>query len=112
VIAWFLREYAKDDAVLQAYELECERLRGMHLFSLGNWAGLGCSLGASLLGPVIYFLKRWQSPVPNTLLVSPVAAGVIWLLGAALVVALWLYFQRQAKKIATKHEIRQVGVAA
>jgi hypothetical protein len=112
VIAQFLRTHTEGDALLQKYERDCEEWRGQHLFSLGNWAELGCSLGASLLGPVFYFLKRWQGQVPDTLLVSPVAAGVIWILGAALVVSLWLYFQHQAKKISQKSDIHEVEAAA
>ncbi len=112
VIARFLREHHEGDALMQEYERDCEHWRGQHLFSLGNWAGLGCSLGASLLGPVFYFLKRWRGEVPDSLLISPVAAGVIWLLGALLVISLWLYFQYQARKVAKERHIREVEKAA
>src|SRR5437879_5385022 len=57
VIARFLREHAEGDVVLQTYEKECEKWRSQDIFSLGNWAGLGCSLGASVLGPVFYALQ-------------------------------------------------------
>jgi uncharacterized membrane protein (GlpM family) len=100
VIARFLREKATSDLVLQEYEQRCQDLRDQHIFSLGNWAAIGCSLGVSVLGPVFYFLQRMQHKgSPDSLLVSPVAAGMIWLVGALLIVCLWWYFQNQAEDI-------------
>ena len=110
VIARFLRENANDDAVLQKYEQECAKLRVQHVFSLGNWAGIGCSLGASVLGPVFYALQGAHRP--DDLLVSPHAAEVIWLSGVLLIAFLWRYFQDQTQKISGESDSRQAGATA
>lgn len=102
VIARFLRNECSD-AALQRYEQECEELRRKNVFSLGNWAGLGCSLGASVLGPVFYILHVLRSPsrqtCPDSLLVSTRDAVAIWLSGVALIIFLWFYFKWHTMKI-------------
>jgi hypothetical protein len=95
VIARFIREYPEGDAILNKYEQEVEKLRKHGVFSLGTSAGIGCSLGATVLGPAFYFLDRRHHADSDTLLVCPAAAGVIWLLGALLVVFLWWRFRNQ-----------------
>ncbi len=92
-IARFLRSQGQSDSILMAYEHECESLRKKHIFSLGNWAGIACSLGASIFGPVVYVVQRRLNPSVGNLLVSPLTAGIIWLTGGLLIVGLWIFFQ-------------------
>jgi hypothetical protein len=113
VIAQFLRGHpAKGDELLQTYELECENWREQHVFSLGNWAGIGCSLGASVFGPVFYVLQRMHHTAPDNLLVSLKAGGTIWLLGVLLIFFLWWYFHVQARKIRGEADSSQTAAAA
>lgn len=113
VIARFLREHPGRDAVLQIYEQECERLRGQDVFSLGNWAGIGSSLGASVLGPVVYFLRiQHDHAFSESLLLPLTAAGAIWFLGALLIFILWRYFQSHARTISGESDKKQHGAAA
>jgi hypothetical protein len=104
VIAWFLREHGERDPVLQKYEKECDRLRGprQHFFSLDNWAAFGCSIGASLLAAVFYFLRSAQPKVPDIVVVPPLVAKAIFISGAVLVVFFWLYLQYEVGKISAK----------
>ena len=104
LIAWFLREHGGRDELLQKYEKECDRLRQprQHFFSLDNWATFGCSIGASVLATVFYFLPRAQPKVQDIVLVPPLAARVILVSGAVFVVFFWLYFQWQVRKISVK----------
>ena len=99
VIANFLRLNAEGDGLLQKYEKECERLRGENVFSLGNWAGLGCSLGASILGPAFYLVRNMHDILANRLLVSHAIAGVVWLVGLGLIIYLWYYSQAEGEKV-------------
>jgi hypothetical protein len=101
VIAGFLRDHAEGDTVLQRYEQECEELRGEHFFSLGNWAGIGCSLGVCVSGPVLYYLQH-RPPGVDYLQVPFARAATIWLLGVLLIVFLWVYFEVMAGKIPKK----------
>jgi hypothetical protein len=113
VIARFLREHpAKGDELLQAYELECEKWRGKGVFSLGNWAGFGCSLGASAIGPVFYVVHRRQYTGLYNLLVSHAGAGMVWLVGVLLILILWLYFRCLAGVISGKDDSSQTTAAA
>src|ERR1039458_532731 len=59
VIAKFLRERA-GDPVLAEYEERCAKERHERVFDLGTMAGISSSIGASIFGPVFYFLK-WGS---------------------------------------------------
>jgi hypothetical protein len=96
VIARFLRDYHKGDRALQAYEEKCEEMRERGVFSLGKSAAIGCSIGASVLGPVLYLLQRgWKGA--DLLKPSHIVAGVIWLGGMALIIILWSRFQDQRK---------------
>jgi hypothetical protein len=99
VTARFLREHGQDDAVLQAYEQECEEVRARHIFSLGKLAEISCSLGACVLGPVFYLLDSHFNPGRGSLLVSPAVGGVIWLSGVLLIVFLWVYFQVKSRQL-------------
>jgi hypothetical protein len=113
VIARFLREHSEGDAMLQAYEKECEKWRSRGIYSLGNRAGYGCSLGVSILGPVFYFLQRIDNPAGgNGLLMPPAAATTIWLLGVLLIVLLWRQFQQQTHEFSLKTNLRQGARAA
>jgi hypothetical protein len=89
---------------LGKYEQECEKWRNQHVFSFGNWAGIGCSLGASVLAPVFYLLQRRHDTFPpeRGLLVSPKAALAIWGLGVLLIVFLWIFFVFQTSRISGK----------
>jgi hypothetical protein len=103
VIARFLREHPEDDAVLQSYEELCERRRREGIFSLGSRAGIACSLGASLLGPLLYLLRRWHESGKFFSIQPPlVVAGVLWFVGVLLIVSLWGRFKYQAKKISSE----------
>lgn len=107
VIARFLREHAQEDTVLQEYEKECEKWRRKDIFSLGNWAGFGCSLGVSVIGPAFYVLQRIDNPAgANSLLVPPAAATTIWLLGVLLIVFLWRRFTDETQKFSMKSNAR------
>ncbi len=100
VLANFIRNHGQDDRVLNSYERECDERRGKtRVFSLGDWADLSCSLGASIIGPVFYFLHRRTHPKDTSLLISPAAAGVIWSAGVLLIVGLTIYFQIQRKAL-------------
>ena len=100
VIAKFLRDDGPGgDAVMQRYERECEGRRSRGDFSLGNWAGFGCSLGASALGPVFYALQPSREKCPDSLLIPTWAAVAIWLVGIGLIICLWIYFRHHTKKI-------------
>lgn len=113
VLAQFLRVHAQDDPVLRMYEEKCHELREEGpAFSLGDWAGIGCSLGASIFGPVFYILQRYQTGPDKSLLVSPWAAGVIWLLGALLIIYLWWYFHAQSAKICEERRSHRAASAA
>jgi hypothetical protein len=112
VIARFLRERPEGGAVLQRYEQECEKLRKQNVFSLGSWAGIGCSLGAALLGPVLYLLKCWHDGKFPDIRASLVAAGVLWFVGVLLIIYLWRYFKHQAEKISGESEAHTIAKAA
>jgi hypothetical protein len=113
VIARFLRKPGQGDELLQKYEQECDDQRGKRIFSLGNWAEFGCSLGASILGPIFYVLhNKYYNSDKGSLLVSRPAAGIIWFLGVLLIVFLWLYFQYQALKLSGDDDSRQTAAAA
>jgi hypothetical protein len=100
VIARFLRDHsAGNDTVLRDYESACKGWRKENVFSLGTWAGLGSSLGASLAGPLFYFLVRRHNSQPDTLLVSPCVAVLIWVAGLLLIGGLWVYFRSRVKKV-------------
>jgi hypothetical protein len=116
VIAKFLREEA-GDPVLQAYENRCAAQREKHTFNLGTMAAISSSIGASIFGPVFYFFLRLPAPtgapitpaVPNcvpvppavsdSLLVRPVYALAIWVVGIALVIGLYLHFRYKEREI-------------
>lgn len=95
-IAKFLR-LQHDDPVLHAYEEHCSGVRKGRNFDLGKWAGLGSSVGASLFGPVFYFLVPHGSV--DTLLVPSWCALIIWGFGLLLVVALFLYFRKREAEL-------------
>jgi len=111
VIAHFLRDNPEGDGLLQKYEKECERLRGENVFSLGNWAGLGCSIGASVLGPVFYLVQNSREIVSGGL-ASHATAGIVWLMGLGLIVYLWRYAQTQARKVSEPDSISRPAPAA
>jgi len=99
-IARFLRDHPGDsDKVLRDYELACLRWRKQRIYSLGSLAGIGSSVGASLFGPIFYFLVRSGQSEPDSLLVSPCVALAIWLVGLLLIAGLWLYFKSRVAKI-------------
>lgn len=100
VIARFLRDHPGDtDTALHDYEKECGVWRRKHVFSLGNFAGISSSVGASALGPIFYFLVRQGTTESDTLLVSPCVAVVIWLVGLFLLVFLRWYFRTRVKMV-------------
>ena len=96
VIAKFLRERA-GDPVLAEYEERCTKERHERVFDLGTMAGISSSIGASIFGPVFYFLIPHTGP--DTLLVSPAYALVIWIVGVGLVIGLYANFRRKERKI-------------
>lgn len=98
VIARFLRHSGAGDT-LQKYEQECEQQRGLHTFSLGKFAVLSSSIGASVVGPVFYFVYRNYAPDRTSLLVPLPVAIAIWSVGVVIIVGLWIYFHHQAKEI-------------
>jgi len=99
VLARFLREHpGVNNTVLRDYERACKGWRKENVFSLGTWAGLGSSLGASLAGPLFYLLVRRNNPKTD-LLVSPCVAGLIWVAGVLLIGALWVYFRSRVNKV-------------
>jgi hypothetical protein len=112
VIARFLRKHSEGDGLLRKYEQECEELRGHGVFSLGNRAALGCSIGASLFGPLFYFLQLWQRKTPDNLLIPPEWAGIIWLVGLALIVLLSKHFHNKAKQLSGNADSSQTAARA
>lgn len=111
-IAKFLRSQGKDDSILMAYEEECEVLRKKHIFSLGNWAGIACSLGASVFGPVVYIVQHKINPSAGNLLVTPLTAALIWITGAVTIVALWAFFQILNWRLSKPVEARTIRLVA
>lgn len=98
VIARFLRGHSDTGIeLLQQYEKDCENWRKQTVFSLGNWAGFGCSIGASACGPMFYIARHWHDT--DLLGVSHEAAGAIWLLGVFLIIGLWLFSQQELGKV-------------
>jgi hypothetical protein len=114
VIAGFLRNRADADVDLREYEKKCEELRGQHIFSLGSWAGLGCSLGASIFGPIFACLYWFHTGGTGreTLLVSFPAAVLIWILGVFLIGFMNWYFQHQVRRISQEDDKPQMAKAA
>jgi len=98
VIAKFIRENPSDP-ILQSYEKTCEAVRKKHVFDIGRRAAISSSIGASVFGPLFYFLNPAHSNAPNTLLVSPRFALVIWFIGVLCVIALYLNFLYKEKKL-------------
>jgi hypothetical protein len=115
VIAKFLREHPEGDAVLQKYELECQKLRGphRHVFDVENLAGLTCSLFVSGSGPVLYFLLLLRGRASlDDLLISPAAAGIVWLFGVFLIVLLYKVSKRMGKPFSgSSDSVRTAPVA-
>lgn len=112
VIARFIRLHGDKKDLLQEYETECEQARQQRVFSLGNWSVFGCSLGACILGPVFYFLHRHYHPGEGELLVSVTAAMAFWLVGVLVIVALWLLFQKEARKLSGETRKPQLAKTA
>jgi hypothetical protein len=88
VIARFIRE-SSGDSVLKAYEDKCKKVREGLGFKLSDWAACGSSIGATLFGA--FFQVRHTDL--DIRLVS-----VIWVIGAALVIGLYLFYQIEAYK--------------
>lgn len=121
VIAKFLREEG-GDPILTAYEERCAAERHKHFFSLGTRAAISSSIGVSVFGPLFYFLIPHQPAsglsipaagatfaattptMANSLLVSPTYAMVIWGVGIAVVVGLYVHF------LFKQHNINSPGV--
>jgi hypothetical protein len=99
VIARFLRVYGDGDPLLRDYERECEQERKKGVFSLSNVAEFGCSLAASVIGPLFYLLQNVPHQRSDSWLVSPAAAAGVWIGGVALIVALWVYFHVRARSL-------------
>jgi hypothetical protein len=102
VIALFLRENPdKDDALLNKYEELCEKLRGPHhyVFSLEEWAGFGCSLGASACGPLIYYAQHSPGPGLLHLLKSHWAAGGIVAFGMVLIALCYGFYRYELLEV-------------
>jgi hypothetical protein len=72
----------------------------------------GCSLGACILGPAFYFLHKHYHPDQGQLLVSVTAAMAFWLVGVLLIVALWLFFQIESRKLSGETRNPQLAKAA
>jgi hypothetical protein len=102
VIAGFLRE-PSGDPVLKAYEDECREVRKGYVFKLSDWATFGSSIGATLFGVIFYCLPPAGSD-PDTRLSNVLAAGAIWGVGAALVILLYCFYQRESDKIEPKED--------
>jgi hypothetical protein len=95
VIARFLREMGSDPE-LKKYEQECQRVREScadDIFDVGRWAGLGSSLVASIVGPLIYFLLN-----PGRLALLMVAAA-IWFFGLFLIFFFYWDFRQKERKL-------------
>jgi len=99
VLARFLTENPADGGLLKKYEDFCEGLRPKSVFSLGNMAGFGASLGASACGPIFYIAQHWRDANLYNLLVIHAAAGIIWAVGVGLIVYLWWYSRREIGKV-------------
>lgn len=100
LIAQFIREQGQD-SILTRYEAACDRLRqgNSGFFSLGNAASLGSSIGLSALGPVLYLAQpNDHHPAARALESLHDFAFLIWLLGVALVLTLYLVFRRKSSK--------------
>lgn len=96
VIARFLRLNPGGDWLLQKYEIECQRFRGMGIFSLGSRAGFGCSIGASVLGPIFYAAHNLNDIKGSIRLHA--AGGAVWLVGVVLIISLWYSARAQTAK--------------
>jgi hypothetical protein len=99
VIAKFLREKGADPE-LKEYEKVCESVRESCQgdFNLGQWAGLGSSLIASLVGPAFYFIRN-PVPVPELETIPRLAASAIWLFSLFLVLFFYWDFRRKEGKL-------------
>jgi hypothetical protein len=102
VIARFLRRHGHENAILLAYEKECETVRqNSEVFSLGEWAQLLSSLGASLVvAPVFLALNRLHHATKDILQVPLSLAVVIWVMGVVVVVGLRIYFEMMSRQLA------------
>lgn len=90
VLARALREHA-EDALLKAYERECDELRERYgIFDLGKYAGVGASLAASIVAPG--FAVAAFSAAKDARFYLSIC---VWLLGVILIIALWSFFKRK-----------------
>lgn len=94
-IARFLRK-PPGEPVLLAYEDHCLAMRDTSAFSFGNLAGIGSSAGATLFGALLYFLAPTPKGEPDTRLLSPQIAWIVWIAGALLILSLNWYYQHVA----------------
>jgi hypothetical protein len=101
VLARFLREHG--DQVLKDYENTCDEWRKRRLFSLGGWAGFGCSLVASVIGPLFHL---WSSGLNPRLGVRIMNISIL-LVGVLTIVSLRIYFKRQCLKLEGKEPTLQ-----
>jgi hypothetical protein len=101
VLARFLRGRREEDPVLQKYEEFCEEWRKKKGFSLGNWAGFGCSLFASLVGPVLHLWKTGAGAMDLS----------VSLLGVGIIVFLWVDFERLSRKLEGISDLKETEAA-
>jgi hypothetical protein len=127
ILARFLREHpAEDPGLLQKYEDWCEKLRNprqrsfslpvfsrrffsLHVFSLEDWAGFGCSVVVSACGPIFYIAQHWDDR--GLLSGSHWRAGMIWAVGVVLIVILFWYSRRELEKLRIGSSSSQAAAA-
>ena len=85
-IGTFLGKYA--EGLQKAYENRCAELRKQHVFSLGNWANIWCSVVASGLAGWL-FCQRQLAQNPQ----GGGAGLAVWAGGFLLVILLNAFFQ-------------------